>query len=75
MKRFTLVFSSVEEIIQFVNKAAKCDFDIDIRYNHIIIDAKSIVGIMGIGIGKEVEIICHTEDISPEGLLINGNAA
>lgn len=75
MKQFTIVFSSVEEIIQFVNQAGKCEFDIDVRYNHIIIDAKSIVGLMGIGVGKEVEIICHTEDISPEGLLVKSNAA
>ena len=34
-----------EEVKDFVNKASQCDFDIDIFYNHFIIDAKSIMGL------------------------------
>ena len=37
-----------EEVKDFVNKASQCDFDIDIFYNHFIIDAKSILGVMGL---------------------------
>lgn len=33
---------------EFVNAASKCDFDIDIFYNHIIVDAKSILGVLGL---------------------------
>lgn len=36
------------EVKDFVNKASKCDFDIDILYRHFVIDAKSILGIMAI---------------------------
>ena len=36
-----------EEVKDFVNKASQCDFDIDIFYNHFIIDAKSILGVYG----------------------------
>lgn len=36
------------EVKDFVNEASKCDFDIDIFYNHFIIDAKSILGVMGL---------------------------
>lgn len=37
-----------DEVKDFVNEASKCDFDIDIFYNHFIIDAKSILGVMGL---------------------------
>lgn len=36
------------EVNDFVNEASKCDFDIDISYNHYIVDAKSIIGVMGL---------------------------
>ena len=34
--------NETEDVKEFVNEAAKCDFDIDISYNRIVIDAKSI---------------------------------
>lgn len=37
-----------DEVRDFVDKASQCDFDIDIFYNHFIIDAKSILGVMGL---------------------------
>lgn len=37
-----------EEAADFVNEASKCDFDIDISYNHYVVDAKSILGVMGL---------------------------
>lgn len=36
------------EVKDFVNEASKCDFDIDISYNHYVVDAKSILGVMGL---------------------------
>ena len=59
MTKMKHIFTSVEELAAFVAKAEKCDYDIDVRYNHFIIDGKSLIGVMNIGIGKQVEIICH----------------
>ena len=36
------------EVADFVNEASKCDFDIDISYHHYVVDAKSILGVMGL---------------------------
>lgn len=36
------------DVADFVNEASKCDFDIDISYNHYVVDAKSILGVMGL---------------------------
>ncbi len=35
-------------VSEFVQKASKCDFDIDISYNRFVIDAKSILGVLGL---------------------------
>lgn len=36
------------QVKDFVYNASKCDFDIDIFYNHYIVDAKSILGVMAL---------------------------
>lgn len=73
MKRMKYTFSTVEELAAFVGRAEKCSFDVDVVYNHLIIDGKSLIGVMNIGIGKQVEIVCHDAAFSPEKLL--GHAA
>ena len=41
-------FITVDEVKEFVAAASKCDFDIDISYNRFVVDAKSIVGVLGL---------------------------
>lgn len=41
-----------DEVKDFVYEASKCDFDIDIFYNHFIIDAKSFLGVMGLDFNR-----------------------
>lgn len=62
MEKYTIRFSTLDEIKDFVAKAEKCDFDIDLHYNHIWIDAKSLMGVMAAGINKELLVICHSND-------------
>ena len=45
-----------DEVKDFVNKASQCDFDIDIFYNHFIIDAKSILGVMGLDFNSTLTV-------------------
>lgn len=75
MKKFNITFYSIEDIVNFVNKASQCEFEIDVKYNNIIVDGKSIVGVASLGINKEVEIICHTEAVTMEDLIPNYTAA
>ena len=51
-----------EEVELFVKAASKCDFDIDIFYNRVIIDAKSILGILSMDLPKVLTVTCHGED-------------
>lgn len=60
-----------EDVKQFVNVATKCDFDIDISNRSFTVDAKSIVGVLGLdfssplyvsydGYNEELEKLMHT---------------
>lgn len=51
-----------DEINEFVNKACKCDFDIDISYNRYIVDAKSILGVMALDLRQQLTVCCNGYD-------------
>lgn len=51
-----------EDVKEFVNEAARCDFDIDIFYNRIIIDAKSLLGILSMDLTQNLTVRCYGED-------------
>ena len=50
------------DVREFVQAASKCDFDVDISYNRVIIDAKSILGILSMDLTKVLTVTCHVED-------------
>ena len=49
-------FKDSEDVENFVNAAGQCDFDIDILYDHIYVDAKSFLGVIGLGFKKELTV-------------------
>lgn len=54
--------TSAKAVEEFVNAAARCDFDIDIFYNRFIIDAKSILGILSMDLTRTLTVHCYGED-------------
>ena len=44
MEEKRIKLTSVAAAKDFVIRASKCDFDIDVYYNRVIIDAKSLLG-------------------------------
>ena len=48
-----------EDVKEFVNEASKCDFDIDIFYNRVIIDAKSILGVLSMDLTRILTVRCN----------------
>ena len=58
----TLRFTETSDIVEFVSAASKCDFDIDVKYNRWYLDAKSILGIMGIGVRNNFEVYFDGKD-------------
>ncbi|MBR1693007.1 MAG: HPr family phosphocarrier protein [Lachnospiraceae bacterium] len=45
-----------EEVKDFVSAASKCDFDVDIFYNRYSVDAKSILGVMGLDLSRVLTV-------------------
>ncbi|MGO5053385.1 HPr family phosphocarrier protein [Lachnospiraceae bacterium LCP25S3_G4] len=41
-----------EEVQEFVKSAGQCEFDIDVFYNRVVIDAKSILGVLSLDLSK-----------------------
>ena len=62
MKTSKIKLNEASEVEEFVKAAGKCDFDIDIFYNRVIIDAKSILGILSMDLTKVLTVTCHGED-------------
>ena len=54
-------FTAMEDVNEFVTAAGQCDFDIDVNYNRVIIDAKSILGVLGLDLGRVLTVTCHGE--------------
>lgn len=62
-------FKDSEEVEKFVNAAGQCDFDIDILSDHIYIDAKSFLGVLGLGFKRELTVKCFGKDANFESML------
>ena len=61
-------FQNSEDVEDFVKAAGQCDFDIDILYDHIYIDAKSFLGVLG---RKDLTVQYFGENAKFEKMLKN----
>ncbi len=56
------IYLRFDEVNEFVRRATQCNFDIDISYNRYVVDAKSILGVLGLDFRKELTVTCHGFD-------------
>lgn len=61
----------LDEVKNFVETASRCDFDIDISYNRFTVDAKSIVGVLGLDLNQVLTVSYSGYDPEFEKLLKN----
>ncbi len=54
MTKKTIRLRNLDEVHEFVRLADACDFDVNIGYDRVVIDAKSIVGVMGLDLGRNL---------------------
>ncbi|MCC8126711.1 MAG: HPr family phosphocarrier protein [Clostridiales bacterium] len=69
MKERKIRLVTIEDAKNFVTRAIKCDFDIDVYYNRIIIDAKSILGVLSLDLTKVLTVQLHGSDEDFEAYL------
>lgn len=61
MSQKQIKLNAAEDVQEFVNAASRCDFDIDVFYNRILIDAKSILGVLSMDLNRVLTVKCHGE--------------
>lgn len=59
---YKIKLSETEQVKDFVQSAEKCDFDIDVFYNRMIIDAKSILGVLSLDLSKVLTVQCAVKN-------------
>lgn len=62
MEKAQIKLQAPEDVKEFVKAAEKCDFDIDVLYNRILVDAKSFLGVLSLA-ANPMTVVCHGEDI------------
>ena len=60
-KETVIRLNTLDDVQEFVGAASKCDFDIDLKYRQILIDAKSLLGVIGIGTNNDFKV-CYMGD-------------
>ena len=69
MKERKIKLAAAEDAREFVSKAEKCDFDIDIFYNRVIVDGKSLLGVLSLDLSRILTVKYAGNDPEFEGFL------
>lgn len=62
MRTVNVVFQSMEECARYAKEVESFPYNIDLVNGRRVIDGKSMLGILGFGLRKVLEIRMHTED-------------
>ena len=62
MSERKIKLTDLKDVKEFVHAAEQCDFDIDVFYNRIIIDAKSLLGILSMDLTRNLNVRCYGEN-------------
>lgn len=65
MKTANIFLKTINDVKEFVNIVARCDYDVDIVSGRYAIDAKSIMGIFSLDLSKELTLKIHSDDAQP----------
>jgi len=64
MIKYPMYLSSVEDAVQFVSIINHFEYDMNLRYGTTVVDAKSLMSVLGMGIGRKVilEVMANVDD-------------
>ena len=69
MKEWSIRIPDVETAKQFCRLAGECDFDIDLVYNRVVIDAKSILGVLSMDLRRVLKVRMNGDNTNFEAFL------
>ncbi|WP_099468600.1 HPr family phosphocarrier protein [Konateibacter massiliensis] len=55
-KKYQIRLQATKDVQDFVSAAERCDFDVDVFYNRVIIDAKSILGVLSLDLTRVLTV-------------------
>lgn len=62
MKKLQVRFNSLQDVLDFINKVSKYPYDMDMKRGKFTIDAKSLLGVIGMGTGSVMNLEIHEEN-------------
>ena len=69
MKQKRILLPTIDDAKMFVAAATQCDFDIDVYYNLVVIDAKSILGVLSLDLRNILTVQYDGENEAFEAFL------
>lgn len=62
MEELDVYFQTVDDMVAFVRRANQIEADVDLRFGHILVDAKSLQGVIAMGLGNHAKAVIHSSD-------------
>lgn len=62
MNRKTVMFSSPDEVMNFVKTVERYPYDMDVKRGKSIVDAKSLLGLLNLGLNRMIELRVYEEE-------------
>ena len=62
MSKINVTFRNPGDVLEFVRRVEKYPYDMDLSRGSIVVDAKSLLGIMNLGFNQVVSLKVYSED-------------
>ena len=62
MREINLTFRNPDEVLEFVKTVEQYPFDMDLCRGSVVVDAKSLLGIMNLGFNQTVNLKIYSND-------------
>ena len=56
MSKMIVVFQNLDDIVKFVQKVEKYPYNMDMKRGKYVVDAKSLLGLLNLGVQREIEL-------------------
>lgn len=61
MESIEVRFDTIRDMVGFVERASRMEEDVDVRVGSVVVDGKSIQGVVALGCGVRALAVVHTE--------------
>ena len=62
MSKMIVVFQNLDDIVKFVQKVEKYPYNMDMKRGKYVVDAKSLLGLLNLGVQREIELNVYEEE-------------